>query len=145
MLGEGPLEQKLRQRVSLLGLDDCVLFTGFQSDVPSATAALDIAVLPSLFEGMGRAVLEAMAAGKPVIASNVGGIPELVHHRENGLLVQPGNCESLKEALVELLCDAELRKWLGRNGSAHFRPECRASHMVEHIHQFYDELRESGR
>jgi glycosyltransferase involved in cell wall biosynthesis len=142
IVGEGPLEEELRKRVSSLRIDSSVLFTGFQSDVPSAMAGIDIAVLPSLFEGMGRAVLEAMAAGKPVIASNVGGIPDLVRHGENGLLVRPGDGASLTKALAELLSNAELRNRLGRNGAAGFRPEYRSSHMIEEIHQFYEELRE---
>jgi glycosyltransferase involved in cell wall biosynthesis len=104
------------------------------------TAAIDIAVLPSLFEGMGRVVLEAMVSGKAVIASNVGGIPDLVRHGENGLLVRPGDRESLKKALVDLLSNAELRTRLGEKGFAGFRPEYRASYMVEQIHRFYEEL-----
>jgi glycosyltransferase involved in cell wall biosynthesis len=140
IVGEGHLEAKLKKRVSSLGLDTSVQFTGFQWDIPAATAAIDIAVLPSLFEGMGRVVLEAMASGKAVIASDVGGIPDLVRHGENGLLVRPRKRESLQQALVELLSNAELRTKLGENGFAGFRSEYRASYMVEQIHRFYEEL-----
>jgi len=145
IVGEGYLEGKLKRHVSYLGLDTSVLFTGFQSDIPAVTAAIDIAVLPSLFEGMGRVVLEAMASGKAVIASDVGGIPDLVRHRENGLLVRPGDCESLKQALVELLSNAVLRTRLGENGFAGFRPQYSASYMVEQIHRFYEDLGADGR
>jgi len=140
IVGEGHLEAKLKRRVSSLGLDASVQFTRFQWDIPAVTAAIDIAVLPSLFEGMGRVVLEAMVSGKAVIASNVGGIPDLVRHGENGLLVRPGDRESLKKALVDLLSNAELRTRLGEKGFAGFRPEYRASYMVEQIHRFYEEL-----
>jgi len=144
IVGEGPLEARLRRLVAAHRLDSSVLFAGFQSDVPAVTAALDAAVLPSLFEGMGRVVLEAMAAGKPIIASNVGGIPDLVRHGENGLLVPPGDHESLRQALVEILTQPELRRRMGRNGWGGFQREYTSSHMVEQIHRFYEQVGDSA-
>ena len=141
IVGEGPLEERLQAMTGELGLRHCVLFTGFQSDVPAVTAAVDVSVLPSLFEGMGRVVLEAMAAGKPVVASKTGGIPDLVRHGENGLLVQPGNVESLEAALVEILSKADLRARLAGGAAAAVRPEHSAAFMVEEIHAFYEKVR----
>lgn len=137
IVGEGHLEQSLRARVEELGLEGSVLFTGFQSDVPAATAALDISVLPSFFEGMGRVVLEAKAAGKPVIASRVGGIPELVQDGESGFLIPVGDCEHLAGALLRMMSDPELRERMGKAARASLRPEHTAAHMVDEIHRFY--------
>ncbi|HEV8132068.1 MAG TPA: glycosyltransferase family 4 protein [Acidobacteriota bacterium] len=145
IVGEGYREPVLRALTAELKLENSVVFAGFQQDVPAVTAAIDVAVLPSLFEGMGRVVLEAMAAGKPVVASNVGGIPDLVKHGDNGLLVQPGSSHALKIALVEILSKPELRQHLAAGGRAGMRPEFSARHMVEQIHRFYDEIRKLKR
>ncbi len=141
VVGEGYLEPALKRRAAELGLEGSVVFTGFQRDVPAVMAATDVSVLPSLFEGMGRVVLEAMAAGRPVIASNVGGIPDLVRHGENGLLVQPGSPQALKIGLLEVILKPELRAKLAAGARACFRPEFTAGYMVEQIHQFYDRAR----
>ncbi|MBI2821675.1 MAG: glycosyltransferase family 4 protein [Acidobacteria bacterium] len=140
IVGEGYLEEKLRARVEELRLEGTVIFTGFQNDIPAVTAAIDVAVLPSLFEGMGRVVLEAMAAGKPVVASNTGGIPDLVRHGENGLLVKPGDMQSLAKALGKIMADPALRARLAAGARAALRPEHSAAHMVEEIHRFYREV-----
>ena len=142
VVGEGYLESGLRKQVAKLGLESTVIFTGFQSNVPEVMAATDVTVLPRLFEGMGRVVLEGMAAGKPVIASNVGGIPDLIRHGENGLLVQPGSPHALKVALLEVISKPHLRAKLAAGARAGFRPEFSAVYMVEHIHQFYNRARE---
>lgn len=141
LVGEGHLDKALQSRATELNLDDSVLFTGFRDDIPAVTAAMDVAVLPSLFEGMGRAVLEAMAAAKPVVASRVGGIPDLVTHGTNGLLVQPGDRGSLARALLEILSDASLRSRLGRAALTGFRAEYSAAYMVDQIHRFYEQVR----
>ncbi|MBI4456214.1 MAG: glycosyltransferase family 4 protein [Acidobacteria bacterium] len=140
IVGEGHLEAALRSRMSQLRLQGSVIFTGFRTDIPAVTAAIDIAVLPSLFEGMGRVVLEAMAAGKPIVASNTGGIPDLVQHGTNGLLVEAGDPEALKRALLEVLSTPTLRRRLAEGSRVGVRREYTASYMVEQIHQFYEEV-----
>jgi glycosyltransferase involved in cell wall biosynthesis len=142
VVGEGYLESALRKQVAKLGLESSVIFTGFHSNVAEVTAATDVTVLPSLFEGMGRVVLEGMAAGKPVIASNVGGIPDLIRHGENGLLVQPGSPHALKVALLEVISKPDLRAKLAAGARIGFRPEFSSVYMVERIHQFYNQARE---
>jgi glycosyltransferase involved in cell wall biosynthesis len=144
IVGEGHLEERLRLLVSQMGLESSVLFTGFQADIPGATAALDISVLPSLFEGMGRVVLEAMAAGKPIIASRVGGIPDLVEDGRSGILVSPADPEKLREALLAVLTQPEFRQKLATGSSVALRPEHTAAHMVDEIHRFYEQVRGRG-
>ncbi|MBN1652864.1 MAG: glycosyltransferase family 4 protein [Deltaproteobacteria bacterium] len=92
-----------------LGIADRVRFVGFVPDVRSAVRDFDILVLPSLQEPFGRSVIEAMALGTPVVASRVGGIPEIIEHKRDGLLVTPGNAQELAHALELLLDNAGLR------------------------------------
>jgi glycosyltransferase involved in cell wall biosynthesis len=138
VVGAGPLDLELRQLASELQIADSVIFTGFRTDIPNIASALDFAVLPSKFEGMGRVVLEAMACGKPVIASRVGGIPDLVKDRINGILVPPDDPAALEAAMAELVFNADLRKALSEGASRSVLREHSAPAMVEQIHAFYD-------
>lgn len=113
VIGVGELEQRLRARVEQLGLGDTVIFTGSRTDVPRLVAALDLFVMPSLWEGLPIALLEAMASGRAVLCSSVGSIPGVVHHGENGWLVEPGNAQELRDGLLALISDAGLRARLG--------------------------------
>lgn len=113
LLGEGPDEAALRERAA--GLDN-VHFLGFRDDVADYIAAADIILYPSMEEGLGSALLDAMAAGKPIVASNTGGIPEIVGHGDNGLLAQPGDVEAIVEALLRLGADPQLRERMGARG-----------------------------
>jgi glycosyltransferase involved in cell wall biosynthesis len=141
VVGQGPLEASLRAQAAELGIADSVLFTGFLSDIPGVTAALDISVLPSFFEGMGRVVLEAQAAGKPVVASGVGGLPDLIQDGTNGILVSPGDPIELADALIRLIGDRALRESMGRAARERMREDYSSDVMVERIHDFYDRLR----
>lgn len=114
VIGVGELEQRLRSRVEQLGLEDVVTFTGSRTDVPRLVAALDVFVMPSLWEGLPIALLEAMASGRAVLCSSVGSIPGVVQHGENGWLVEPGNVQALREAILTLVDDPGLRARLGR-------------------------------
>ena len=113
VIGVGELEQRLRSRVEQLGLEDVVTFTGSRTDVPRLVAALDVFVMPSLWEGLPIALLEAMASGRAVLCSSVGSIPGVVQHGENGWLVEPGNVQALREAILTLVDDPGLRARLG--------------------------------
>ena len=93
-----------------------VLFTGLRDDVPAVTAALDVAVLPSYREAQGLAILEAMALRRPVVATAVGGVPEMVEHERSGLLVPPGDESALADAIARLLTDHPLADTLARAG-----------------------------
>lgn len=108
--GEAPA---LRQFAEEHGLSDRLHLLGFRTDVPDVLAAADIFAMPSLSEGLPMALLEAMFAGKAIVASAVGGIPEVVRHEENGLLVPPGDPDGLAVALARLLRDEVLRRTIG--------------------------------
>jgi len=140
IVGEGPLEDELKQRVRQLELTNSVTFTGFRADIPEVTSAVDVAVLPSEFEGMGRVVLEAMAAGKPVVASRVGGIPDLVRDGVNGLLVPPNDVAALAAALRKVLTDGALREQLSEGAADSLDRKYSSSAMIEQIHAFYNAL-----
>ena len=114
--GAGPLQQPLSDFASRLRIDSAVRMLGARHDVHDLMAAMDIFVLPSLNEGLPMAILEAMAAGKPVIASAVGGIPEVVQPRVSGLLVPPGDARALANACLELVSNPEQLQRMGAAG-----------------------------
>jgi glycosyltransferase involved in cell wall biosynthesis len=138
-VGKGELEGQLRAEAHRIGGGDRVKFLGWRSDIPEIMRLLDIFVLPSLNEGMGRVVVEAMAAGRPVVASGVGGILDLVKHRQNGLLVEPGNVYDLSFAIKELLADKELRYEMGLKGRTMAR-NFGVEKMLEKINELYYSL-----
>jgi glycosyltransferase involved in cell wall biosynthesis len=113
IVGSGDRYDGLLQQAELAGLGDAVHFLGHRDDVESCLAGMDLFVLPSLNEGMGRALVEAMAAGLPVIASRVGGIPTVISHEHTGLLVPPGNAGALADAIRRLLDRPDWAKQLG--------------------------------
>ncbi len=113
LLGEGPDEARLRAQASDL---DNVHFLGFRHDVADYLRAADIFLYPSLEEGLGSTLLDAMAARTPVIASATGGIPDIVHGEDNGLLVAPGDTKAIADALRRLGADLERRRDLGEGG-----------------------------
>lgn len=116
ILGEGELRSDLETLSAELGIAESVRFLGWRSDVASVIDACDIFCLPSLNEGMGKAIVEAMAMGKPVIASDVGGIPDLVIPGENGILIPPGNSNALAKAILPLRDHPEMRVQMGEHG-----------------------------
>lgn len=113
--GDGPLRASFQAQVSAVGLADHITFLGFVPDMPAFYRSLDIFVLPSLREGLPMSLLEAMAAGKPAIASNIGGIPKAVINQWSGLLIEPGDKVSLASSLERLIEDAPFRRLLGTN------------------------------
>jgi glycosyltransferase involved in cell wall biosynthesis len=116
-LGRGSLETAIRERVDRAGLGDRVSVAGFVDDLPSTLAALDVALYAPLeSDGMSRAMFECLAAGRPLIASRVGVVPEVLTDGEHALLVPAGDAEALATALARLLRDSELRARLGEAG-----------------------------
>ncbi len=114
IVGTGPDEDRLREIAGSLGLTGRVIFTGQVGSVNEYYKAFDLFILPSLSEGMGITVLEAMHFGLPVIATETGGIPELVRHGSNGLLIKPGDSKAAAKAVDYLLKNPEIASGLGR-------------------------------
>ena len=115
-IGDGPLRPAMEARAAALGLNGAVAFLGLRKDVPDLLPLFDVVVLPSLNEGMGRAAVEAMASGKPVVGSRIGGIQDLVTDGQNGLLVPPGDPHALAGAVVRCLQDPVSAALMGRKG-----------------------------
>jgi glycosyltransferase involved in cell wall biosynthesis len=138
-IGKGELDVELRAEALNISANGKVSFLGWRSDIEEIMPVFDIFVLPSLNEGMGRVLVEAMAAGKPIVASNVGGIPDLVQHGHNGLLVPPGDEKALAAAILQLINDPEKAKLMGQRG----RELCHQfsiDAMVQKLDALYTEL-----
>ena len=118
---------------------DSVTFTGRRDDIPSVTAALDVAVLPSYREAQGLSILEAMALSRPVVASNVGGIPEMIENGETGLLVPPHDAQALGDAIARLLTDHPYADTLARAGHDLVYERFCVELMVRAVETIYDE------
>jgi len=116
-----------------------VLFTGLRDDVPAVTAALDVAVLPSYREAQGLALLEAMALRRPVVATAVGGVPEMVEHEQTGLLVPPRDPVALGAAIARVLTDHPLADMLARAGHDFVHAHFSLDEMVRAVSAVYDE------
>ena len=115
-----------------------VTITGYREDVSQVMAALDVVVVPSLHDAQTIVIPEAFAAGRPVIASRVGGIPELVTHEENGLLVEPADNDALAAAMLRLLADPVLRNDLASAGHRLARRELSFERKTELLLDSYD-------
>jgi glycosyltransferase involved in cell wall biosynthesis len=139
IVGEGSRREALEHQVAELGIGSRVIFTGRRDDVPAVTAALDVAVLPSYREAQGLTILEAMALSRPVVASNVGGIPEMVEDGRTGLLVPPHEPEALAAAITRLLVDHPLADMLARAGHDLVHERFCLEMMVRSIEDLYDE------
>jgi glycosyltransferase involved in cell wall biosynthesis len=147
IVGEGSECQALRARVEGMPADAArrVVFTGRRDDVAALTAELSVAVLPSLREAQGISLLEAMARRVPVVASAVGGIPEVVTDGVDGLLVAPAHADALADALVRLARSPALRRRLGEAGYATVHERFSIEAQVRWIQELYDEeLRRAG-
>ncbi len=116
LLGTGKTEPKLRQRAAQLGIDDVLLLPGFRDDVQRFYGIADISVLTSLSEGLSITLLESMRYGVPIVATDVGGNPEIVAHGRSGWLVPPRDPERFATAVIRLLLDDRLRRQFGAAG-----------------------------
>lgn len=119
LIGDGPLRKNLEALTLRLGIGDRVIFAGHRDNPRALLQAMDIFVLPSLNEGIPLALLEAMSASRPIVASRVGGIPEVLDHEQTGILVEPGNEHALADACDRLIIDNTLAKRLG--AAAHLK------------------------
>jgi len=139
-VGDGYLRSRLERQAESIGVRENIIFAGWRKDATEILEFFDILVLPSLNEGMGKVLIEGMALGKPIIASSVGGIIDLVRDGENGILVPPRDSDALGKAILQLLKDKNLAEKLGKNGKAVVYPEFDASVMVKQIDDLYEGL-----
>lgn len=140
--GRGEQEATLREQARRLGIETAVQFLGFRADVPALLAIADLFVLPSLSEGLSIAILEAMAAGKPVVSTRVGGNPELVVDGETGLLVESADAERLATAMTRLLSDPREARRLGQNSRRRVTDRFTTAAMVRAYEALYDAVLE---
>lgn len=144
MLGDGPDRASLSRLVEELGLHDHVGLLGYVKQPAPIIKALDVLIMPSRWESFGLAAAEAMAAERPVIASKVGGLQELVQENITGLLVEAGDVAGLAEAMVRLGSDAALRQRLGSQGRARIVERFSQDRMVDQMLALYEELMPRG-
>jgi sugar transferase (PEP-CTERM/EpsH1 system associated) len=137
LIGDGPLRAQADALLRQAGLRDRAWLPGERSDIAALLRCLDVFVLPSLAEGISNTILEAMASGLPVVATNVGGNPELVRDGENGVLVAAGQPQAMAEALLRLFDCAELRATMGAAALQRVAQEFSLDGMMERYRQLY--------
>lgn len=137
LVGDGGLRDELNNQVRLLGLEKRVHFLGWQNNIPVILSASDVSVLASDWEGNPISVMEAMAAGKPVICTAVGGVPELIEHGITGFLVAPKELVPLAQLMTDLLLDPSLRKQIGMAAVEAAQDRFDIEHMAEGYSRVY--------
>jgi glycosyltransferase involved in cell wall biosynthesis len=145
LVGDGELRPKIELQIKELKLERHVILTGFRQDVPRLLAAMDVVVLSSHLEGLGTSLLDAMAMARPVVATRVGGIPEMVEDGLNGLLVPPRDPSALADALITLINRPDERKRMGQAGRARMLEKFSAEAMVAATEAVYRKILESKR
>ena len=140
IVGQGPLEHELKAMIHELGLRDEIILTGHREDVPEILSLLDVFVLSSINEGMGRVIVEAMACARPVVASDLMGIPELVEDGLTGYLFRPRDADDLAAKIIELLDDPEKAEKMGLRGQAKVYPQYDEAVMVRAFEDVYQEV-----
>jgi glycosyltransferase involved in cell wall biosynthesis len=143
-VGVGKDEGKIRAQVEELGLEPVVRFTGYRHDIPDILTAADVSVLTSLFEGVPRALMESMALGLPVVATDVPGTRMLVQSETTGLLVQYGDVEGLTNALARVMDNPGLARSLGQAGKRLVETTFDERSVVDRVLQVYDHVLSGG-
>jgi glycosyltransferase involved in cell wall biosynthesis len=137
--GDGPERASLEKLAVELGIGRCVAFSGFRRDVMAVLPHLDLYVQPSLNESFGISILEAMAAGKAVVATKTGGVPEVVVHGETGILAPPRDVSALSRSILELASTPELARRMGDNGRRRVEQQFDVHRTVQACEALYDE------
>lgn len=140
LVGEGRAEQALRRQVNELGLSERILFTGPRSDVETLLALMDVFVSSSLWEGLPTVVLESMASGTPVVATNVSGNAELIRDRETGLLVPPANPIALANAIISMLQEPLLAERVAKGARELVTAEYSVNTVARQLERIYREI-----
>ncbi len=137
LVGSGLLETELREKAAALGIDNHVCFLGERSDIPEVMPLFDVYVISSVREGLPMALLEALAASRAVVATRVGGIPNVIDHEETGILVPPASPDDLARGILRLLSSDELRHRHGVQGHKVFEERFHARVMAQRYEQLY--------
>jgi glycosyltransferase involved in cell wall biosynthesis len=140
LMGSGPEENRIRGLVSELLLTDSVIFTGWVENPSQYYQLMDLYVQPSFFEGMSNSIANAMLNQIPIVATNVGGNPDLVLHNETGFLVEPDNIKGLTEAILELAAKSDLRRSLGMKAAEYVKSKYSMNKMVRSYEEIYYSL-----
>ncbi len=140
IVGEGFQSEEMKIHAARLGIRDRIIFSGFSENIAACYSALDVFVLPSLIEGTPMALLEAMSAELPVIASRVGGIERIIRNEENGLLVSPANAQEAAAAIIRLLQDPVKGKKMAKNAWETVAERYSARKMTDAYMKLYTEL-----
>jgi glycosyltransferase involved in cell wall biosynthesis len=145
VVGDGPLRGELETQARELGLSEVLAFIGLRKDIPAVLAALDVLVFSSLWEGLPVALLEGMAAAKPVVATCVGSIPNVVLPNQTALLVPPSDADAMAQACLTLIADNKMRRTMGQLGLERVRDHYSLETMVDRTASLYAKLlREKG-
>lgn len=138
LAGDGEMRPFFEDQVRALGLAEMFVFLGHRTDIPQLLSCCDIGVLASKSEGLPNAVLEYLAAGLPVVATAVGGVPEIIENDVHGLLIPPENPAALSTAILRLLEDPQLRASLGKAGQERARTRFNFPGVLENLRQVYE-------
>lgn len=137
IVGDGPMKEAFEKTVHDTGIADYVIFTGFVKDIPEVYSISDAAILSSWSEGLPQSLLQAMAAGVPVTATKVGGVPEVVIHEKTGLLLEAGDHEALAKNIIRLLTDSDLSRSLADSAKEHIMNEHSLESMLDKLEGLY--------
>ena len=140
MVGDGPDRERLEQLAHDLGIARSTYFVGYQEDVAGYYRLFDAFLLPSVNEGTPVSAIEALASGTPVVATRVGGVPDVVRDGSDGFLVEPGDTDAAAERLAELALDPDLRARLGESGRAYVRTRYSVDRLVDDVDRLYRAL-----
>jgi glycosyltransferase involved in cell wall biosynthesis len=140
LVGEGDLRERLEEQVKNLGLARQAHFLGLRTDIPEVLGAMDVFVLSSDYEGNPLSVMEAMAAGLPIVSTAAGGVPDLFEYGKEGFLVQPGDVQGLSNSMTSLLGNREARQSLGMAAARRARKNYDVSTMVQAYEEVYESL-----
>jgi glycosyltransferase involved in cell wall biosynthesis len=140
LVGAGPLRQQLEERAQKLGLTNQIRFLGVREDIPDVLAAMDAFVLSSEYEGSPLSLVEAMAAGLPIVSTTAGGVPELIQNGREGFLVPVGDVQRFSDSMIFLAENPEARRVLGAAAGRRARENFDVAVMVEEYQQVYEAL-----
>ena len=142
--GKGQFEEEFRNQVTNLGCDDVIKFIGFRKDIPDLMSTADVFVLPSVAEAFGVVFAEAIYLGTPIVATNIGGIPEVVTNGVDGILIPPADSSAIADTLTELINHPEKLKALGNTGKQKVIEKFEFEDMTRKYEAVYEDLMKNG-